>query len=74
MIKHMSAYTNIKTGKTCYHVYYDNGTHSRERRFTEKDNWPMSVVKFFTAEDTIKVEDKVIGNTHYERFAKEAAK
>lgn len=69
MIKHMTAHTNTKTGKTTYRVMYECG---KERVFRVNDNWPTSIVRFFTAEDTTKVEDKVIGNTHYEKFVKEA--
>lgn len=69
MIKHMTAHTNLKTGDTTYRVMYDCG---RERVFRKNDNWPTSIVKFFTAENTVKVADKVLGTTHYERFEKRA--
>ena len=74
MIKKMVAHTSVRTGRTCYTVYYDNGKHTRERKLKDSDNWPMSVVKFFTAEDTVRTEDKIVGAgqyaTRYERFEK----
>ena len=72
MIKYMTAHTSVRTGRTSYMVYYDNGKHSRVKVLRHNDNWPMSIVKFFTADDTVRVEDRIIGEgnnaTRYERF------
>ena len=74
MIEYMTARTNIKTGRTSYRVMYNSGKHIRERVLGPNDNWSMSMVKFFTAEDTIRVADKIIGEgdnaVRYERFEK----
>lgn len=70
MIKMMTAHTSTRTGKTTYHVYYASG--KRVKVLSQNDNWPMSIVKFFTADDTVRVEDRIIGegkySARYERF------
>jgi len=58
MIKEMIARTRVKTGITTYIVKYESGA---RRELRHNDNWPMSVVKFFTSEDTIRTEDQIIG-------------
>ena len=44
------------------------------RTLKDQDDWPISIVKFFTADDTVRVEDRIIGDgkyaTRYERFEK----
>lgn len=54
MIKEMIARTRVKTGITTYIVTYESGA---RRELRHNDNWPMSVVKFFTSED--KSEQKI---------------
>lgn len=70
MIKSMCCYTSIKTGRTTYRVFYDNGKHERVRTFLPWENWPMTVVKFYTAEDTKVVDDRIVENTRYQRLEK----
>jgi hypothetical protein len=71
MIQHITAYTSLRTGRTSYRVRYTCG---REKVLSHNDNWPVSVVKFFTADDTVRVDDRIIGDnengTRYERFVK----
>lgn len=75
MIKTMTANTRIATGTTSYRVRYESKDgRVRERVLSHNDPWPMSVVKFFTADDTTRTRDEVIGEgqsaTRYERFEK----
>lgn len=73
MIDHMNSFTAIKTGKTHYTVYYKNkaGRITKIRTFEENESWPLSIVRFFTDENTIKVSDVIIaGQTRKERFEK----
>lgn len=74
MIKYMTAHTSIKTGRTSYRVYYDNGKHMRVKTLTHNDNWPASIVRFYTADDTIRTADTIIGEgdtaTRFECFEK----
>ena len=65
MIKYMTARTSMKTGRTTYRVVYDSGRHVRERIIHDGDDWPMAVVKFFTADDTRRTRDEIIGEGEY---------
>ena len=71
MIKNITAHTSLRTGRTTYRVHYTCG---REKVLRHNDNWPMSVVRFFTADDTVRTDDRIIGNrengTRYELFVK----
>lgn len=70
-IEFMTAHTSIRTGNTSYRVYYKGGS---VRQYSQKDNWPLTVVKFYTDERTVKTADKLLGAansqyaTHYEKF------
>ena len=75
MIKQMTAHTRISTGQTSYRVRYESESgRIRERVFRHNDDWTIPVVQFFTADDTVRVEDRIIGEgesaTRYERFIK----
>ena len=74
MIKYMTAHTNTTTGRTFYHVFYEGGKRHTMRTLKDQDDWPISIVKFFTADDTVRVEDRIVGDgkhaTRYERFEK----
>jgi len=71
-IKAMTAHTNIKTGKTKYYIYYKSGKIRKTIELNE--NWPTSAVIFFTDENTVRTEDRIIVDTEgkpsarYERF------
>lgn len=62
MIKSIIARTRIRNGITTYIVNYESGA---KRELRSNDNWPMSAVLFFTAEDTIRTEDQIIGSGEY---------
>ena len=62
MIKSMVARTRLRNGITTYIINYESGV---QRELRHNDNWPMSVVKFYTDENTIRVEDQIIGDGEY---------
>lgn len=67
MITKMIQSTNKENGKSFFKVYYKSGA---IRSYTENDNWPESVVKFFTASDTARTEYKEFETSIYQRFEK----
>lgn len=62
MIKKMIAKTRVRNGITTYTVIYESGV---RRKFYKNDNWPMSVVLFYTADDTIRTTDEMLGSGEY---------
>ena len=60
MIKYMTSHTDLQTGRSSYRVMYDSGKHQRERVLSDGDDWPMTLVKFFTGDDTVRTQDRII--------------